>query len=404
MSVDAIKKLCAALGRHSEVISEAYLHQRNTISVNDDTDAAVKSLLNLRLAWFLDEEEGVRLSSKLIHLLDQAVRSDRQLHTSNNAAMYWRDLNGCLADYKKSVSPSDIDMNRTALQECAAKLIEEIRFAISQFGRFIERGYAYTQSADIRLQQNERTLAKAQELVEMMESFDLLDYQRATGTDSDLRTLFYRHLPNAFEAALKDLRHVLGGLQNLITKIREEQALASLLRTFENAFERNPGYLPSEPAMMNGVVEVLNCADPILQPAAPNLYDYTQADALVVLVQSLGVSKSIATPDVVATNVDILNVTDQSEPAPTPDILYQAAEACLAWLDDEGGERSASDFYAALAITEPYDLWLYALLNFVQGMPDTDQKRLSIDYHEIQHPVLDGNRTITDFTLGMAHV
>ncbi|MFT5889579.1 MAG: hypothetical protein ACI9BO_002406 [Zhongshania sp.] len=138
-----------------------------------------------------------RLASKLIRLLDQAVRADRQMHTSHNVAMYWRDLNGCLADYKKSISPSDIDMNRTALQECAAKLIEEIRFAIDQFGRFIERGYAYAQSADIRLQQNERTLAKAQELVEMMESFDLVDYQRATRTEDNLRALFFRHLPNA---------------------------------------------------------------------------------------------------------------------------------------------------------------------------------------------------------------
>jgi hypothetical protein len=42
----------------------------------------------------------------------------------------------------------------------------------------------------------------------MMESLDLVDYQLATRTEENLRALFFRHLPNTFETALKDLRHV----------------------------------------------------------------------------------------------------------------------------------------------------------------------------------------------------
>jgi hypothetical protein len=78
------------------------------------------------LFTFLDDQTSRARVAQTLQLLGRDVRQ-----TSHSVAMYWRDLNGCLADYKKSISPSDIDLNRTALQECAAKLIEEIRFAIA---------------------------------------------------------------------------------------------------------------------------------------------------------------------------------------------------------------------------------------------------------------------------------
>lgn len=402
MSAEAIKKLCAVLARHNEVIGKAYLDTRNVIPLHEEgNDAAITALLAQRLAWHLDEDEGVRLSTKLVALLDQAVRADWQLNSSNSVAIYWRDLNACLQDYNVSSTPADTEMTRRALQECAARLIEEIRSAIGQFGRFIERGYAYAQSSEIRLQQNERTLARAKELVEMMESCDLTDYQRAAGTNQDLRTLFYRHLPKAFEHALKELRRILGDLQTMLTKIREEQTKALLLRTFQNTYERTPGFMPAEPAMLNGVISHFNIAEPLLAPAEPNIYHRGHEEQLVGIVQSLGIQKQNQPSGMPVAAAEIDNVTTQIAEAPEADPLFEAAEACLMWLEESGQTAKAGELYHSLEIKEPYDLWLYALLNYVQGMPKHDYERVSIQYTDHHDDVLTGFRTVKDLTLSM---
>lgn len=400
MSAEAIKRLLSGLHRHCDTISDAYLHNQNTIStISDDTDAAVKALLQQRMVWFLDEDEGVRLSSKLVGLLDSAVRSDRQLHGSNNAAVYWRDLGECLADYKKSHSAHDIEMNRSALQECAAKLIEEIGYAISQFGRFIDRGYAYAESAEIRLQQNARTTERAKELVEMMESCDLSDYKRATGSDRVLRALFYRHLPQAIEEALKNLRRILGDLQHLLTKIREELAMAKMLRGLQNAYEKNPGFEPSEPVMINGVAEVFNIAEPLLLPCAPNIYDRRQEVDLANIVMALGISKRKTDNNVAEGRIEIDNVMNQTEEQPEADPLFVASKECITWLQETGGIGCASEFYKLLGLDTPYDSWLYAFLNYIQSMPKDQRALVDIEFDEVIDPIFTGNRTIFDFSV-----
>mgnify|MGYP007055201610 FL=1 len=233
-STDAIFQLFGTLKRHREIVAQAYLKNNKQISYSIETEAAVNALLKQKLAWHLDEFDGVQLSSKLVTLLDQAVRSERRLQIGDSVGRLWTELGGHLSDYRISQNEHDKELTKLSLQECAHDLIEEINQAVGRYARFIDRGYAFAQSIEVRLQQNERVLKRATELAEMMEACDLTDYQQATGEDPLLRKLFCRYLPQAFERARKEFRRAIGDLQALITKIREEQALSGLIHCFQS--------------------------------------------------------------------------------------------------------------------------------------------------------------------------
>lgn len=406
-SHDAIKRLFAALNRHSDTIAGAYLAKGSKhIPATQENDAAIQALLSHRMAWQLDDADGVQLSSVLTAVLDRVVRSARRLQIKDGVRALWDEMEGHLQDYKKAGrSEQDKEDIRHKLEENAHNLMEEIQEAIRNFGVYISRGYSQPLSLDIRIQQNSRVLARAEELIVMMETFvpALADFQKSLHTDSGLSRIFHRYLPRSFESALKDLRHIVGDLQQLMTKLREEESLSNLVRCFQSHYERNPGFEPVEPAMIDTIPASLNVAAPLLHPAYPNIYDDFQRDDLAELVARVSREIGVPSPRRERSAEPVAYAIDRQEDPPPPDVLYEAAAASMQHLMSVGGACNASTLYQLLGLSEPYDLWLYAFLNYINGMADVDRARLSVAFDETPDPLFSGNRVINDFEVGCHH-
>lgn len=399
---DGIKKLCAVLHRHHELIADAYFSGHRQIPHTENNEKAIAALLQQKVAWHLDELEGVQLSSKLTALLDVAVRAERRLQIGDDVGRLWAELDGHLSDYKISRSNVDHDNTKFCLLECAHDLIEEVNQAILRYARYIDRNFSFAQSIELRLQQNERVLKRAAELIEILEGCDLTDYQKATGDDPVLRKLFCRYMPQSLEKAKKEFRRTVADLQAMLTSIREEQVLSELIHCFQAQYERDPGFTPSEPAFIDGIPVVFNIASHLMGKASPNIYIDSHIDSLADIAQSIQIAAPIDRKKADNEPV-ILDDSRNQEAEPTPsDELFDASQAAIEWVIDNNSCVKASVLYRELGIVEAYDIWIYAFLNSFFGLELTTREALSLTLDEIPDPVFTGNRTVVDLELAMA--
>jgi hypothetical protein len=399
-SYDAIKQLCSTLNRHHEAIADAYLNNQRQIPLNEETEKAIKALTKQKLVWNINEYDGAQLSRKLVSLLDLAVRSNRRL-SSDSIGSLWRELDDHLADYNISRNPTDRENSKTSLQECAYNLIEEIQRAITQYATYIDRNYAFANSIELRLQQNERVLKRAKDLAEIMEGCDLSQYQSGLSAAPELRQVFCRYLPQAFERARKEFRRTISDLQNLITKIREEQGLSNLIRCFQAQYEKAPGFFPETPGIQGRPPESFNIATKLLKQAKPNIYIESQVDDLAALVQNLKFKQSGENNAKQNKIISVSDVRDQiAEPLPSDELL-EAAQASIEWLFDSGATLTAFELHQRLNIKDSFDIWLYALANTVYSLDETSRESINMEFIDQLDPIFSGNRTILDLQLSV---
>ena len=399
--ITAPTQLINVLHRHKNVISDAYLKNGRRIAPGPDTENAVKALLKERLAWHLDEVDGIHLGSKLVGLLDLSIKNQRRVQAGDNIGSLLNELKDALDDYKLSSHEVDKEQTKLDLQECAFKLIEETHLVIKRYALFIERGFSHVKSFELRYKQNKRVLQRAKELNGIFETFDLVEFQKASGADPVLGRIFNRILPREVARASKEFRRALGELQDRLNTIRTEMEISSMLRSVQAQFERDPGFECTPPSMISGVPLEFNIAAPLIEPAQPNIYSESHFDDLAEIASKITSRPIDRVKDVnIEEQKPLKDTRENTVVTDPPDLVNDASMAAVEYVIDTGHKVTASDVYEKLEVDVDYEIWLYMLFNTINSLNDEERALIMVKFDQERDPVFTGNFTISDIHIG----
>ncbi|GAA4650965.1 hypothetical protein GCM10023116_32480 [Kistimonas scapharcae] len=392
---DRVITLINTLHTNRELIADLYLNQETSVFDPSLSLKTIQKLQQHKLIWNLDDEDRIHLSSTLSKLIDNAFQFDRVMLSGATAVPLYDEICTSMTHYRVAKTESDRGELKRRIRENCIHFIQTLQEDISWFSRYIERGYGMIDSFEIRLSLNKRVIEKAEKLKDLLENIDMGTLQKQSGGDIVLRPLFYRYLPQARTSGLKELRNIVANLRHLMTRILEEKEISSLVLAFVNYYEQHPDFVPEEPFSLFSERQ-WHLSSPGMTPAFPPIHDDECLEDLTSLLAQLHLnpkeqSKTEDTADRAMTDNRSHEVVEV-----VPDVFYQAAAAMLSVVEEDGVVLMASNVYEQMQFQEEYELWLFALSNYLFGLPETQRARISVDYTEIEDAVFTGNSIVTD--------
>jgi len=220
--IDDAQKTLKVLANHSEAILEAHLTRGNRIPETEDSQYLLETLKHHRLILSIGDEEP-QLKKVLVQFLGHITESDRRRWASQHIDKLWEELLELFEQYRQAkakVALADQERLEDEIKEILAGLIEDIRIATETFSAYLNSGFGYITDLDLRIQENRRVIERAQRLLTLFESFDILELADQAGNDPFLKRLLVKYLPATLEEGRANLAYALNQLRVLMVRLR----------------------------------------------------------------------------------------------------------------------------------------------------------------------------------------
>lgn len=409
--IDDAQKTLKVLANHSEAILEAHLTRGNRIPETEDSQYLLETLKHHRLILSIGDEEP-QLKKVLVQFLGHITESDRRRWASQHIDKLWEELLELFEQYRQAkakVALADQERLEDEIKEILAGLIEDIRIATETFSAYLNSGFGYITDLDLRIQENRRVIERAQRLLTLFESFDILELADQAGNDPFLKRLLVKYLPATLEEGRANLAYALNQLRVLMVRLREDQRLNKLVGSFEAHYERNPGFEPSIDHLdLEGCPSVLNNVVPFHVAAAPDIYDPADDSELIELAASARTIDGGSTREKVpVSTVESVEFDVEGEVIEEPDDPVESIVESLIQFILSGelgdGEILASEVLAASDLEVDTPAWLATLAAEIDALPVEEHVEIEVEYQAQPDPLYPDNLHIHDLTLRQAH-
>lgn len=409
--IDDAQKTLKVLANHSEAILEAHLTRGNRIPETEDSQYLLETLKHHRLILSIGDEEP-QLKKVLVQFLGHITESDRRRWASQHIDKLWEELLELFEQYRQAkakVALADQERLEDEIKEILAGLIEDIRIATETFSAYLNSGFGYITDLDLRIQENRRVIERAQRLLTLFESFDILELADQAGNDPFLKRLLVKYLPATLEEGRANLAYALNQLRVLMVRLREDQCLNKLVGSFEAHYERNPGFEPSIDHLdLEGCPSVLNNVVPFHVVAAPDIYDPADDSELIELAASArtidggSTREKVPVATVQSVEFDVEGEVVEEPDDPVESIVESLIQFILSGeLGD--GEIVASEVLAASDLEVDMPAWLATLAAEIDALPVEEHVEIEVEYQAQPDPLYPDNLHIHDLTLRQAH-
>lgn len=409
--IDDAQKTLKVLASHSEAILEAHLTRGNRIPETEDNQNLLDTLKHHRLTLSIGDEEP-QLKKVLVQFLGHITESDRRRWASQHIDKLWEELLELFEQYRQAkvkVALADQERLEDEIKEILAGLIEDIRIATETFSAYLNSGFGYITDLDLRIQENRRVIERAQRLLTLFESFNILELADRAGNDPFLKRLLLKYLPATLEEGRANLAYALNQLRVLMVRLREDQRLNKLVGSFEAHYERNPGFEPSIDHLdLEGCPKVLNNVVPFHIAVAPDIYDPTDDSELIALAATARTIDTGSTRDEAPVpTVDSVEFDVAGEVVEEPnDSVENTVESLIQFIlrgELGDGEIVASEVLAASDLEIDIPAWLATLAAEIDALPVEEHATIEVEYQAEPDPLYPDNLHIHDLTLRHAH-
>lgn len=212
-----------------------------------------------------------------------------------------------------------------------------------------------------------------------MELIDFDEWIELAGSHGFLRRLLVSQWQQQIATHLHSLRTVQARLLALITRFRQQQARARLVRGMAQFLRTHLTWQPSDYAHRSVLADLFNQATPLAPAAAPDLARDSDQELLAELLTRLPRRRE---PAEVAPMAGPVPLVATPEVALLQRAVKQAAEAFFLHVADQGGAAvSALAWWRAHG--EPFDpgIWLLQVLAEYEGLPRAQRHLLGLQTH-----------------------
>ena len=399
--IQAGTKLLNALGRHSDLIMQAYIN--GSVKERDYSPKVLDQLVQLGVLWRPEAQSELRLKSAVRTLLEGSLQDERNRTINANIGASLASLKTLTEHYKEALhynKYNEAAAHMGDLTEHVYQLSESLSNSVRvMFGR-INNEFGYVSSVEAKIRENELAQGQVTDLLAQLECFRFDELSELAGSNRELRHLLVVSLQQRFAKAAQELSVVQARLLDLLGRFREFQGRTRLLKGFLLHMEQQPDFAPGNYANLTNVPVLFNQSDTIIANAAPDVNNVEHEADYQNIVASLTHVHKRQTKHEDTKPVDI-DVTEQSTLSLEKDPLQQAVEAYFCEVIDSGQPKTALDYFEEQALDFDPEVWIYQVIGGYQALNDEDKQFFALESHGNNDKVYTGNFYINDITLGL---
>ena len=260
---DAGVKVLKALGKHADLIMNAYGSNQNVLLETSITANAVGDLLRLRIAVRDDNIGEARLSSSIKLLLDQSLKTNRLRIVNADIATAVEGVL-LLAEQYKQAKRGAFEHDRLqylyALQDNVHELCDSLLEQTREIWRQIDSNFNTVSLLSGKIALNKNALSNVERTLKTLDLIDLSEMYQVGSSDRALRQLFHLRLPRTIELCRQDLGDAIHRLNKMLFKLNRLVARGRLVQQFRNHWDINRGFEPADYIVGSEVPKVFNLA------------------------------------------------------------------------------------------------------------------------------------------------
>lgn len=394
-------KLLNALGRHSDLIMQAYIN--GSVKERDHSSKVLEQLVQLGVLWRPEAQSELRLKSAVRTLLEGSLQDERNRTINANVGASLASLKTLTEHYKEALHYNKFNeaaAHMSDLTEHVYQLSETLSNSVRVMFSRINNEFGYVSSVDAKIRENELAQKQVTDLLAQLECFRFDELSEIAGSNRELRHLLVVSLQQRFSKAAQELSVVQARLLDLLGRFREFQGRTRLLKGFLLHVEQQPDFAPGNYANLTNVPVLFNQSASIIGHAAADVNNVAQEQDYQAMVATLThIHKKRATVDE-GKPYDI-NVTEQETLSLVKDPLQHAVEAYFCDVIDSGQPKTALDYFEEQQLEFDPEVWLYQVIGGYQALGEEEKQFFALEPHGKNDQVYTGNFYISDITLGL---
>ena len=391
------------LGSHAEAIMDAYL--AGAVAEQALEPGVQERLVRQGILYRPEPGADLHLRRAVRALLEEALKDDRNRQIDANTGSTLATFKTLAAHYKEARHQGDYaaaDAYLADLREHVYAFGESLGHAIRVLWSRINNEFGYVGSLAAKIRENELAQTQVSELLAGLELISFAELAEACGELRELRRLLVTSLQRTVSACSQELSIVQGRLLELLGRFRQIRGRTRLLKGWLLHIEQQPDYRVGNHASQPQVPALFNQAPALLAPAAIDVHNPLQEDALLAVlaqVRSLQPVERLAPAPGEAGEL-LLGAVEDFEIAANP--LREAVSAYFCQVIESGEPLSALEWRTRQDLPWDAESWLYQVIGGYEGLPEEHKQHFELDALGEPDPVYSGNFIVRDVRLWLA--
>ncbi|MDT3336068.1 phosphoenolpyruvate carboxylase [Shewanella sp. SP1S1-7] len=396
-------KLLKQLGRHADIIMDAYLAG----SLNEDAHdpSVVEKLKQAGILWRPEPDQELRLKRSVRALLEEGLSDERNRQIDSNVGSALATIKTLADHYKEARHSSDYSAAEAYLSDLSEHVYsfaDSLRYSIRVLWGRINNEFGYVGTINAKIRENELAQSQVSELLNGLEMFQFSELGEIAGDIRELRKLLVTTLQETMSDCAQELSVVQGRLLELLGRFRQIRGRTRLLKGWLLYTDLHPDYRPADHVSHKEIPSLFNRAEILLAPAAVDVHNASQELELMGIVAHI---KAISRHPVIAAvrERDASVSLTQSEDFDVPDNpLKQAVDEYFVDVIESGLRQSALEYLLDKALPWEAESWIYQVIGGYEGLPDEHKAYFELEPLGEPHPIYSGNFIIRDVELWLA--
>ncbi len=395
--------LLKQLGRHADLIMDVYL--AGSIAEDDDNAQVVEKLRKADVLWRPEPGQDLRLKRSVRALLEEALSDERNRQIDANASSGLATIKTLADHYKEARHAVDYSASEAYLADLSEHVYsfaEGLRYSIRVLWSRINNEFGYVGTINAKIRENELAQSQVTELLNGLEMFQFSELGEIAGDIRELRKLLVTTLQETLSDCTQELSVVQSRLLELLGRFRQIQGRTRLLKGWLLYTDQHPDYRVSDHVGHKQLPMLFNHAEPILTPAAVDVYNSShEAELLSMVAQIKAISR--VERDLTVREYDVPVTLVEAEDFDIPDNpLKLAVDEYFCEVIDSGLRQSALEYYQQKALDWDKESWLYQVICGFEGLPEEHRRYFELEPIGEPHPIYSGNFIIRDVELWLA--
>ncbi|QIR13540.1 phosphoenolpyruvate carboxylase [Shewanella aestuarii] len=396
-------KLLKQIGRHADVIMDAYL--AGSVSESSHDPAVIEKLKKSGILWRPEPDQSLRLKRSVRALLEEGLSDERNRQIDSNVGSALATIKTLADHYKEArhnVDYSAAEAYLADLSEHVYSFTDSLRYSIRVLWGRINNEFGYVGTINAKIRENELAQSQVTELLNGLEMFQFSELGEIAGDIRELRRLLITSLQETLSHCTQELSVVQGRLLELLGRFRQIQGRTRLLKGWLLHTDLHPDYQVENHVAHNKVPALFNFAQAILAPASVDVHNTSHELALMAMVAQI---KSISRDERVSIERDT-NVTFEMAEVEDFDVpdnpLKVAVDEYFCAVIDSGLRQSALEYLNEQQLDWDSESWIYQVIGGYEALPLEHKQYFELEPIGKPHPIYTGNFIVTDVELWLA--
>ncbi|GGP48885.1 phosphoenolpyruvate carboxylase [Shewanella saliphila] len=396
-------KLLKQLGRHADVIMDAYLAG----SINDTAHDAgvIEKLKKSGILWRPEPDQELRLKRSVRALLEEALSDERNRQIDSNVGSSLATIKTLADHYKEArhnVDYSAAEAYLADLNEHVYSFTDSLRYSIRVLWGRINNEFGYVGTINAKIRENELAQSQVSDLLNGLEMFQFSELGEIAGDIRELRRLLMTSLQETLSQCTQELSIVQSRLYELLGRFRQIQGRTRLLKGWLLHTDMHPDYQVDNHVGHKNVPNLFNCAEALLAPASVDVSNpHHELELMNVVAQVKAISRD-ALPHVAREHNVTFEMGDSEDFDIPENPLKIAVDEYFCEVIDSGLRQSALSYLTDKQLQWDAESWLYQVIGGYEGLADEHKSYFELEPIGKPDPVYNGNFIIHDVELWLA--